>query len=58
MVLEPIRNPLVSLREKGVDLNILPLILEINLHVSLREKGVDLNIRPASEDCFGYRLPS
>ena len=34
----------VSLREKGVDLNILFCVLAYNLFVvSLREKGVDLN---------------
>ena len=34
---------LVSLREKGVDLNIRILSSETDYLVSLREKGVDLN---------------
>ena len=33
----------VSLREKGVDLNINSLAVSIEQSVSLREKGVDLN---------------
>ena len=34
----------VSLREKGVDLNNIPLTLRPFGRVSLREKGVDLNM--------------
>ena len=45
------KNLNVSLREKGVDLNILDYLLRNGYTVSLREKGVDLN---SNNNIFGY----
>ena len=49
---------MVSLREKGVDLNIWPVSTLASGRVSLREKGVDLN-KNAVMAIMGYGcLPS
>ena len=42
----------VSLREKGVDLNVNKIFLYCSSKVSLREKGVDLNVINAAQANF------
>ena len=50
---------MVSLREKGVDLNdIDSRAREYERRVSLREKGVDLNIAEYQQLVIRYSLPS
>ena len=48
----------VSLREKGVDLNLVAVFLPARHTVSLREKGVDLNVPNGELDPDALGLPS
>ena len=50
--------PLVSLREKGVDLNIFNVSEKLRINVSLREKGVDLNHHTSQTEDIPQGLPS